>query len=143
MSRTALDTSVLVAALQAWHTEHERALAALGRALESPPVVVPLHVLVETYSVLTRMPRPLRLSPADAFSLLDRTLRDRCEVAGLGGGDAFGLLETLRDRAVAGGAVYDALIAEVAFGAGARRLLTLNPRHFARIAPDALEVVEP
>jgi hypothetical protein len=53
MSRTALDTSVLVAALQSWHEDHERSLAAVAEALEDPPVVVPHHVLLETYSVLT------------------------------------------------------------------------------------------
>jgi predicted nucleic acid-binding protein len=143
VSRTALDTSVLVAAVQSWHTEHERALEAVGRALEEPPVVVPLHVLVETYSVLTRMPRPLRLAPASAFALLDRTLRGKAEVADLDGEAAFGVLAGFRDRAVAGGAVYDALIAEVAFRAGARLLLTLNRQHFERLAPEGLAVAEP
>jgi len=44
---------------------------------------------------------------------------------------------------VAGGAVYDAEIAEAAYRAGARRLLTLNRRHFERLAPEGLEIVEP
>lgn len=143
MTRTALDTSVLIAAVQALHAEHERALEAVGRALESPPVVVPLHVLVECYSVLTRMPRPRRLSPENAFSLLDRTLRDKAEIASLDGGEAFELLESLRDREISGGAVYDALIAEAAVRAGARRLLNLNRQHFERLAPEGLEIVEP
>lgn len=143
MSRTALDTSVLVAAMQSWHTEHERSLAAVGEALEAPPVVVPLHVLLETYSVLTRMPKPLRLAPVDAFALLDRTLRDKAEVADLDGAAAFGMLAGFRDRAITGGAVYDALIAEVAFRAGARSLLTLNRQHFERLAPEGLEIAEP
>lgn len=143
MSRIALDTSVLVAAVQSWHEEHERALDAVSRALENPPVVVPLHVLVETYSVLTRMPKPLRLSPRSAFDLLDRTLREKAEVVSLGGEAGFGLLEGFRDMGVAGGAVCEALIAEVAFRAGARSLLTLNREHFERLAPEGLEVAEP
>ena len=44
---------------------------------------------------------------------------------------------------MAGGAVYDAEIAEAAYRAGARRLLTLNRRHFERLAPEGLEIVEP
>lgn len=143
MSRTALDTSVLVAAMQSWHTEHERCLAAVGRVLENPPVVMPLHVLVETYSVLTRMPKPLRLPPASAFSLLDRTLRGKADVTDLDGEAAFEVLAGFRDRAITGGAVYDALIAEVASRAGARSLLTLNRQHFERLAPQGLEIVEP
>lgn len=143
MSRTALDTSVLVAAVQSWHAEHERSLAAVGRALEDPPVVVPLPVLVEAYSVLTRMPRPLRLSPESAFALLDRTLRGRAEIPSLDGAASWTLLERFRDRGITGGTVYDGLIAEIAFRAGARSLLTLNPRHLERVAPDGLAITEP
>jgi predicted nucleic acid-binding protein len=143
VSHTALDTSVLVAAVQVWHAEHERALEAVGRALEEPPVVVPLHVLLETYSVLTRVPKPHRLSPEPAFAALEQTLRGKAEVASLDGESAFGVLAGFRDRAVAGGAVYDALIAEVAFRAGARRLLTLNRQHFERLAPEGLAIAEP
>lgn len=143
MSRIAVDTSVLVAAVQSWHEAHERAVEALGRALDDPPVVVPLHVLVETYSVLTRMPKPRRLSPASVYDLLDRTLRGKVSVASPAGGTAFDLLASFRDREIAGGSVYDALIAEAARSAGANRLLTLNRGHFERVAPEGLEVVEP
>lgn len=143
MSRTALDTSVLVAALQTWHTEHDRALEAVARVLESPPIVLPLHVLLETYSVLTRMPKSVRLSPQDALTLLDRTLRGKADVASPDGATAFTFLERLRDHGIVGGATYDAAIAHLAFEAGARSLLTLNRRHFERVAPDGLEIVEP
>lgn len=143
MSRTAFDTSVLVAAVQSWHDEHEQALEAVSRALDGPRAVVPFHVLLETYSVLTRMPKPLRLSPEDAFALLERTLRERTDVVSLDASTAFVLLQSFRDRGIAGGAVYDAVIAEVAFRAGARSLLTLNRQHFERLAPRGLEIVEP
>lgn len=141
--KSALDTSVLVAAFQSWHTAHDAALAAVERVLEEGRPVVPVHVLLETYSVLTRMPGPMRLSPDDAFRLLDETLRDKAEIVDLEGGAGFALLQTLRGARVAGGAVYDALIAAVAHRAGARRLLTLNARHFQRVSPDSLDVVEP
>ena len=143
MSRTALDTSVLIAAVQSWHAEHERAFEAVGKALEQPPIVLPLHVLLEAYSVLTRMPKPLRLSPTDAFSLLDLTLRNKTELVGIGGDAAFGLLRTFRDRGISGGAVYDALIANAAYRAGASVLVTLNTKHFERVAPEGLEIIEP
>lgn len=71
MTRIALDTSVLVAAVQSWHTEHQRAVEALGNALVGESVVVPVHALFEAYPVLTRMPGSQRLSPDGAFSLLD------------------------------------------------------------------------
>ncbi len=143
MNRAAVDTSVLIAAMQSWHTEHERCRTAVGRLLEVPPVIVALHVLLETYSVLTRVPKPLRLAPKHAFAQLDQTLRGKVEVARFDEDAAFDLLRGFRNRAVTGGAVYDALIAEVVFRAGARSLLTLNRQHFERLAPEGLEILEP
>lgn len=143
MSRIALDTSVLVAAIQSWHTEHERAFKAVSQSLRKGSVVVPLHVLFESYSVLTRMPKPLRLSPETALGLLERTLRDKAEVVELGGDSVFDLFQTFPDRDISGGAVYDALIAESAMRAGAASLLTLNQRDFERVAPKELQIVEP
>ncbi|MEX2240756.1 MAG: PIN domain-containing protein [Burkholderiales bacterium] len=51
----AADTSVVVAAFASWHEGHAAALRALGRGVR-----VPAHVLLESYSVLTRLPPPHR-----------------------------------------------------------------------------------
>jgi AbrB family looped-hinge helix DNA binding protein len=50
----AVDTSVVVAGFASWHEAH-RSAAALARQPR-----VPAHVLVEAYSVLTRLPPPHR-----------------------------------------------------------------------------------
>jgi len=142
VSRIALDTSVLVAAIQSWHTDHQRALRAVGEALRGEAVVLPLHVLVESYSVLTRMPKPFRLSPETAVELLERTLGN-AEIVELGGDSVFELLRTFPARDISGGGVYDAVIAESAVRAGATSLLTLNRRDFERVAPSGLEIVQP
>jgi hypothetical protein len=47
------------------------------------------------------------------------------------------------ERSVAGGAVYDARIIAAAVKGGALRLLTLNARHFERLAPEGLEIPVP
>lgn len=143
MSRTALDTSVLVAALQSWHEDHERSLTAVAEALEEPPVVVPYHALLETYSVLTRLPKPLRLAPKTAVDLLRRTLEGKAEMVQTEATKGLAFLDDLREREVAGGAVYDALIATSAAEAGATTLLTLNRKHFERIAPEGITVAVP
>lgn len=144
MTKTALDTSVLVAAFQSWHTAHARSLAAVEGSLADGGVpVLPTHVLFETYSVLTRMPRSFRLAPADAFELLHQTFPDRAEIVELDAGQVFELLQAFQRADVSGGAVYDAVIAAAAHRAGAGRLVTLNPRHFERVAPQGLEIVAP
>jgi hypothetical protein len=89
------------------------------------------------------MPKPQRLSPKDAHSVLDRTFHGKSKVVSIVGEKAFALLESLRDRGITGGAAYDALIAESALRAGAERLLTLNRKHFDRLAPEGLVIAEP
>ena len=47
-----------------------------------------------------------------------------------------------RQRGVMGGGIYDSLHATFARRKGARRVVTLNPGHFAHVAPD-LEITVP
>jgi len=66
------------------------------------------HALAETYSVLTRLPGDARLSPADAARLLNARFASPLV---LGGSPARKLPDTLSRLGIAGGAVYDALVA--------------------------------
>jgi predicted nucleic acid-binding protein len=116
----AVDTSVVVAGFASWHQGHRAAAAVLARKPR-----VPAHVLVEAYSVLTRLPSPHR-APADlvAAFLAQRfreaplTLPARAHLA---------LLEKASLAGVIGGSVYDALIAATARHASAT-LLTRDQR---------------
>ena len=100
----AVDTSVVVAGFASWHEGHPSAAAALARKPR-----VPAHVLVEAYSVLTRLPPPHR-APAD---LAARAHLDLVRMSARNG--------------LAGGGIYDALIAATTRHAGAT-LLTRDQR---------------
>ncbi|MFZ0217315.1 MAG: PIN domain-containing protein, partial [Candidatus Dormiibacterota bacterium] len=66
------------------------------------------HAVVETYPVLTCLPVGLRGAPADAA----RLIRERFAPPVLLGSDLAGRLPDLLSRlGIAGGAVYDALVA--------------------------------
>jgi predicted nucleic acid-binding protein len=66
------------------------------------------HASVETYAVLTRLPGDARLAPADAA----RLLRERFVTPLLLSADVSGrIAEVLSEIGIAGGAVYDALVA--------------------------------
>lgn len=141
--RTAVDSSVLVATLLTWHERHAAARDVVERLLAAPEdVVLAADVLLETYSVLTRLPAPHRLAPADAEGLLRENFR-RCRTESLSGGQAWTLLRSLPERGVAGGTVYDARIVAAVLKGGASRILTFNVRHFERLVPEGLEVVVP
>ena len=114
------DTSVAVPALQASHLAHaqvQRQLAGRGLGLTA-------HAALDTYSVLPRLPGDARLSLDDASTLI----ADRFDpIIALAADTAVFLVQTLAERGVGGGAVYDALIGLTAKQAGAI-LLTRDRR---------------
>jgi toxin FitB len=100
----ALDTSVAVPLLVRSHHDH----AAVVRWWNGQEVTLAGHALAETYSVLTRLPGDARLAPADAARLLAARFP---EPLVLSGSRARKLPDTLAGLGIAGGAVYDALVA--------------------------------
>ncbi len=142
MIREAVDTSVVVAALLGWHESHEAARKALERGLTAERLVLPAPTLIEAYAVMTRLPSPHRLSPADAGALLRDTFAGVDTVA-LDGSEVWRLIDDLETTQVAGGRSYDGHILACARKAGARRLLTLNERDFHALGDAAIEIVRP
>jgi predicted nucleic acid-binding protein len=116
----AVDSSVVVAAFASWHEGHRSAAAALTRRPR-----VPAHVLVETFSVLTRLPPPHRAPGdlvfaflAERFSRPPLVLPPRAHLS---------VIQQAAAHGIAGGSVYDALIAATVHHARAR-LLTRDRR---------------
>lgn len=142
-SQAVLDTSVIVAALQSWHEHHESAWEQLTEVLASGSAALPARVLVEAFSVMTRMPAPHRLSPQDAFTLLESTFKGSTPLLQLASDAYWPLLEALAKDGIGGGTVYDAEIVACAQEAGAQQILTLNRRHFERLVPDRIRVLPP
>jgi hypothetical protein len=70
----AVDTSVAVAYLEAGHAAHLSCVEALGGRVAA----LAGHAAFESYSVLTRLPDPLRVAAADARSALDAAFPERC-----------------------------------------------------------------
>lgn len=100
------DTSVLVAALLSWHPQH-----ATARAAMSGVQTIPAHVLLELYSVLTRLPAPHRLTPGAASQIIDALTLEVCT---LPPDEHPALVRRLSAGGVRGGATYDALIGATA-----------------------------
>jgi predicted nucleic acid-binding protein len=125
--KTTADTSVLIAAFATWHEQHAAAAAAVARV-----DLVLGHCLLETYSVLTRLPAPHRMK-ADVVASWLRVAFGKHEVASLPAQDHLELVATCTAQGLIGGAVYDALVAASCARAGAH-LLTLDVRARATYA---------
>ncbi len=138
-----IDTSCMIAAVCGWHERHPEAAAEIeGRLTRGERLAVAAHAIVEAYAVLTRLPAPHRLAPADAWTLVRTNFVDHATVVSLTGAAYVALMGQLAAAGVCGGRCYDAVIAACAERAGAEALLTFNPRHFAP-PPRGVGVVEP
>jgi predicted nucleic acid-binding protein len=137
----AVDSSVVIAGLLSWHEFHERALQALEKAMAARRLLIPFPVLVESYSVMTRLPSPHRLRPEIAHQLLHDSFSG-ARIVGLSPRKAWTFLGDCAASATAGGRVYDAVIASAAIEAHARELLTFNPRDFEMFG-DRMAIIVP
>jgi len=131
------DSSALIAALDSRHPHHAWALERLveaGRSDEMP--VVAGHSIAETYAGLTGMPAGRRASPAAAERALLECLGKGWRIAALAPEDYLDVVRRCARTSIAGGTVYDAVIAAAGRRAHVRRVVTLNTKDFRRVAPD-------
>lgn len=101
------DSSVVIAAFASWNRHHEAAIEALGDARD-----LVAHAELESYSVLTRLPEPFRAAPALVAEYLREDFPGKRMV--VPDAERRGLLRRFADLSIAGGAVYDAIVAATA-----------------------------
>lgn len=102
-----VDTSVAVPVCFAGHQAHRSTL----QDLEGKALGLSGHAAFETFSVLTRLPAPARRTPSAVRRLI---VANFPQSKFLGAGAAARMLDKLPELGVAGGSVYDALIAACA-----------------------------
>ena len=102
-----VDTSVAMALVLEGHEAHEVTFIALSDHV----LGLAGHAWFETYSVLTRLPSPVRRTPIEITEIMRRNFP---ESRFLDEKAAKELAARLADLGIAGGAVYDALVAQVA-----------------------------
>ncbi len=135
-----LDTSILVAALIRSHPRHAESRLWLARALRGEiTLILAAHTLAELHSTLTTLPVRPRISPRTASHLRDDNLPETMDIVALDVEDYRLVLRRVAELGLAGGVIYDALIARVAEKAQVDRLVTLNERHFRRAWPEGDE----
>jgi predicted nucleic acid-binding protein len=108
-----VDTSVAVALVVADHDDH----SAVIESLQGKGLGLAGHAAFETFSVLTRLPPPLRRTPRAVAQLLTTNF-PRTQF--LEPAATAALLERLPALGIAGGAVYDALVGATAVHHGTR-----------------------
>lgn len=108
----AVDSSIVVAAFASWHEAHRVS----AQLLERRPRL-PAHALIESYSVLTRLPAPHRAGAGIVAEFLAERFPQPPLV--LPGDAHAALIAAVAEARLTGGSVYDALTAATAKHAGA------------------------
>jgi predicted nucleic acid-binding protein len=127
------DSSVVIAAFASWNQHHETALEALGDTRD-----LVAHVELEAYSVLTRLPEPFRAAPLLVAEYLRKDYPGKRMV--LPEPVRRDLVTRLAGLSIAGGAVYDAMVAATAAHHG-YRLLSCDRRAMPTYERLGVEVV--
>jgi predicted nucleic acid-binding protein len=131
--RVLIDTNCLVAAAIAQHEHHRATISELARRRAAGhALVMAAHAVVEAYAVLTRLPPPHRLGPADALAVLDRNWGE-AETIALTAAESWRALRELAGAGIGGGRVYDGYIAAAARKGKCDEILTWNARHFSAL----------
>ena len=141
--KIALDSSVLVELFARQSPRHAATIATCeSLRTQGTEFVLSEHTILEAFSVLSRSPQPIGMSPEHAFHALQDGF-GHAMITPMRSGLAWETIRHTLARGHWGGRVYDAVIALSVFEAGASVILTWNPRHFLSIAPSGLEVREP
>jgi predicted nucleic acid-binding protein len=133
--KTFFDTNVVIASCLEDHEHHERALELLERVLtEQDTGATSAHALAEAYAVMTRLPKPLRVAPGAAASLLDENFVKHFELVALTGKEYGTLVIEAGKMGVVGGLLYDVIHVACAEKAKADRLYSWNASHLQAVA---------
>jgi predicted nucleic acid-binding protein len=138
--KTFFDTSVLIPVFIEDHEHHEPSLEAFLKA-DRHNAFCAAHSLAEFYAVITRLPGRHRLS-ADQVLLFIQEIRERLSIVALTGDEYFAALQGAAALGIAGGTVYDVLLAHCAVKANAAALLTWNVKHFRQFDLNPIKRVQ-
>ena len=137
------DTSVLIAALVEQLPHHEAALACLASACRGQEAITSTHTLAEAYAMLTALPLPRRIQPAEARLIVTESVLKKLTVLPLSARVYERAMARVADRGLASGVIYDALHLQCAEGASCRRLYTCNLGDFQRLQPQGVTLLAP
>jgi len=131
------DTNVLVAALQPNHIHHGRSLAAYGRVQAGAIAgYISCHGLTELYSVLTRTPWKIPVSPKEILAVIERSILPVFEIVDVSRQSHLAAIAVCGNAGWKGGRVHDAVHIQAAAQAGCDVIYTFDVAHFQSLAPE-------
>ncbi len=133
------DTSVLIAAFWAGHSQHEPSLKLVSAASKRNSACA-AHTLAEVYATMIALPVKEAIPPEQAL-LFVQEARDRFTIVTLTADEYLKTIERTAARGFASGRIYDALLLRCAAKVKAQVIYTWNLKHFRTINPDLADRV--
>ena len=133
------DTTVLVAAVLEEHQHHLPSFRAFAAATRTNAFCA-AHSVAEMYAILTRMPGKQRLSSDQALLALS-AVEARLTVVPLDASEYFAAIRKCASIGIAGGTIYDGLIASCALKSKADVIYTWNVAHFLLLGSEVAQKV--
>ena len=141
-NKIAFDTSVLISAMIESHPAHNRCVTYLKQVYSgSMRGTISAHCLAEIYSVLTTLPLNPKVSPFEAEIILQKNIYAKFDIIALTVADYKNSIQRVAGLYQSGGILYDALHIEAAIKSKSSQLVTLNQKHFQKLAPANLQVL--
>ncbi len=138
-----LDSNCMISCMSEDHDFHAASFAAFLKIHEeSNRLILSAHSRLESLSTVTRMPLPLRVDLEAALASWT-ALFGKATIVTPSEEDYDNAIQTCRRANIAGGVLYDALIAQTVHRHGATKLLSWNTKHMKLVAPAGLEVLRP
>jgi hypothetical protein len=112
-----------------------KALTSSGDAFTST------HAIAETFATLTGGRLEGQLTPDEAAQVIDANIIQRLQVVDLRLSDYQQAMRNGQIVGARGGAIFDMLHLQAARRGSAKRILTINVRHFQIFAPDLKNII--
>jgi predicted nucleic acid-binding protein len=131
------DTNVLVAALQPNHIHHGRSFAAYIRVQKGAvDGYLSGQGLTELYSVLTRTPWKIPVSPREILAAIQQSIVPCFHIVDVSAQSYLAAIAICGSAGWRGGRVHDAVHIQAAVQAGCDVIYTFDVVHFQALAPE-------
>ncbi len=121
--------------------EEEHHGAALKALTRPGAAFTSTHALAETFATLTSGRLEVQLTPVEAVQVIDANVVRRLRVVDLRLSDYQQAMRNSHTVGARGGAIFDMLHLQAARRGAAKRILTINVRHFQTFAPDLKNII--
>ena len=136
--RSYFDSSALIAAFVEEELHHHAACTALADARDG---FTSSHALAEVFGTLTGGRLGIQLTADEAADVIESNVISRLDILELTLQDYRQAMSKSHMSGARGGAIFDMLHLQAARRGKARKIFTINARHFQTFAPDLRDII--